>query len=262
MAGASYPRTGGTWLSPRSRAAARALWRDGVRLIDPAAYTDLDAASDEVRQAHDAFCAANLPPDFLTFALADADKREITDYPGAVPGLTPSPTSDLIGATREFAAAQLGLSDAALTEVLGTFQGDVTLIQLQPNTQIFRTVGRMCRQPEVSRGAVTNALLGACWDLRSPNAYESRQTWRARMAVLAEWTGDLGHVAPVLAVSRWGLIGTVAPQAIPRTGAPMYLPGGGTQVYLPHLANQHLREPLLGRPLGDVIHQTRFGSQT
>lgn len=262
MTTTTYSRTSGTAILPGTWAYVRARGDiPAADILNPAERYDYDQADAQTREAFRALALAPLtePPDFLRFALA-SNTTPLAHYEGeGPPGAYVAP-GVLAGATLEQAIATLGIDEATLQARLGTFAGPVTLAILPAGARVYRTVGLMASSYAVGMGVVTNKLLGDFWEPVSPNGYEDVGQWRSTTAVLAEWNGDFGHIEVCLAAEVPALVGTVAQQKIQRDGHHV-LPGGGQQYCIPNLTDADLTEPLTGRPLKEIIRETRYGGR-
>lgn len=260
MSGTTYGRTGGrrylpgTWAYVRKMAAI-----PDDEKITPIERFDYDTATDEARAQFNALAMApaTTPPAFLRFAKAES-AMHLTRYPGETDASRGFAASGfLTGLSIREACDFLRISPERLLSELTTFHGEVTPTLLPSDTLLYRTVGLTAKAAPY--GGVTNLLLGTYWDLRHPNTYRDLAEWRASVAVLAEWNGDLGYVEAKLAMPVAALVGRVGMQKIPRHGNGV-LPGGGQQVFVPSLTNAQLATPIAQRPLGEVIRETRFGT--
>lgn len=264
MTGTTYGRTSGTAISPRTYREASKRLPDGVRRLPPYMRTDWDACLDEVlrelfRRAH----ARENPPEFLEFRLAE-DTPAFDGYPGAIPAVATTPGTLIALQSVRQAMELLGISDLDLLQAkLNTFTGEVQVVPLMPGTPVYRSVGLLVGKPQdVAAGRVTNKLLGDFWDPRCPSSYRDIAHWRADTAVHAEWNGDMGYVVAEVrpGATVYALYGTVGAQPVPGDRS-MCLPGGGKQLWIPHLRDEDLVEPISGRPLIEVIRETRFGTE-
>lgn len=261
MSTTTYSRTSGTAVLPGTWAYVqqRGDIPDADKL-NPAERYDYDKASQAVRDEYKALAMQPLtqPPEFLRFALS-TNSDPIAAYAGegnpagfAAPGVLAG------GLSASAAAARLGISVDRLIQKLETFTGPVTLAILPSGTVIYRTVGLIASDYGVTHGLVTNSLLGDFWEPTSPDVYSDVGHWRSKTAVKAEWNGDYGHIEIRLSQDVPALTGTVAEQKIERTGHRV-LPGGGQQYYIPNLTDAHVTEPLSGRPLTDIVQETKYG---
>lgn len=271
MSSTTYSRTSGsailpgTWAYIQARADIMAADK-----LDPADRYTYDTATPEERRAFDEMAARPElePPEFLKFNLAE-NPLSMAHYPGESNPLgflangvladmnLDQLIMDLNRRPNGKAMIQLLRDKQRLARELAKFHGIVSLIALPIGTLVYRTIGLMAAA--ATHGMVTNKLLGAYWEARSPNAYENIDEWRAKTAVLAEWNGDYGHLVVELKREVFVLSGCVAQQAIHRDGHKV-LPGGGMQYFIPELSNADMVSPVEGVPLVEVIHQTQYRS--
>ena len=261
MSGTTYSRTDGHAILPGTWAYVRSRGDVPQADILPAHLRfDYDICSVEQKHAfvRQASMPLTTPPDFLRFALA-AGQDALESYPGATsPERGHAAGGALIAVTEADCADEIGISVDHLRRVIGTFSGEVHLIEVKRGITIYRSVG-LTANHAAAQGAVTNVLLGRFWDTKSPNAYASEAEWRAHTAVLAEWNGDYGHLKVTLARPIKALSGLVGMQKLPRQGSAV-LPGGGHQIFISHLDDADLVVPIGGRPLVEIIQPTQFGS--
>lgn len=263
MTSTTYSRTSGTAILPGTWAA---IQRRGdvpaADKLDPAERFDYDTADQSVRDQFKQLARQPLtePPPYLRFALS-TNRDPVATYEGEGAGGRHLANGHLVGMSETEAAMRLGIPERTLRDKLATFSGPVSLVMLPPGTEIYRTVGLTASEYGVDRGIVTNKLLGDFWEPSNPNDYQDIAEWREKTAVLAEWNGDYGHVAVRTSVAIPVLSGTVAEQPIHRDGHRV-LPGGGLQYYIPNLTDHCLAEPVTGRPLQEVVRETRYRGRT
>lgn len=259
MTGLTYSRTAGkeiltgTWDYVRNR-----YGKYSKELLDPAYRYTYDTASAEEREQFDQLAAQPLtkPPRFLVFDLA-ASGEHIKVYQGEADQNVGHPADGRVEQmSLVSAAALLSISVNALEGELKKFSGVVTVISLPAGSVLYRTIGLTSKNARY--GSVTNALFSNYWEAKCPSSYPSIEAWRAATAVMREWNGDFGYLKVVLARPVVMLSGIAAMQKIAREGNKV-LPGGAHQYFIPHLSDQDLTEPLIGRPLEEIIFQTRFG---
>lgn len=259
MTSTTYSRTSGTAVLPGTWAE---IQRRGdvpdADKLDPAERFDYDTADQSVRDRFKQLARQPLtePPPYLRFALS-TNRDPVATYEGEGAGGRYVADGHLVGMSEKVAATRLGIPESTLRQKLATFTGPVTLVMLPPDTEIYRTVGLTASEYSVDRGVVTNKLLGDFWEPSSPNDYQDIAEWREKTAVLAEWNGDYGHVAVRISKGITVLAGMVAEQQIHRDGHHV-LPGGGFQYYIPNLTDDCLTEPVTGRPLQNVVRETRY----